>query len=67
MNLQHSQGVIGDPTMRQSLRRRQVIDEIFDQFANVLTPLRQRRHADRHDVQPMEQILAESALGDLDL
>ncbi|MNX27781.1 hypothetical protein D3C86_578740 [compost metagenome] len=67
MNLQHGQGVVGDPTMRQPLRGRQVVDEIFDQLADVLAALGQRRHADRHNVQPVEQVLAEPPLGDLDL
>ncbi|MNE84692.1 hypothetical protein D3C80_1816240 [compost metagenome] len=65
MNLEHGQGVVRDPPVRQPLRGRQVVDEILDQFGDVLAPLRQRRHADRHHVQAMEQVLAESALDDL--
>ena len=36
-----------------------------DQRRDVLAPLAQRRHVDRHHVQPVEQVLAEPALGDL--
>ena len=39
--------------------------EVADQIADVLQPLAQRRHAERHDVQAVEQVLAEQALLDL--
>ena len=35
--------------------------EVRDQQRNVLAPLAQRRHVDRHDVQAVEEVLAEPA------
>ncbi|MNS88168.1 hypothetical protein D3C72_1221320 [compost metagenome] len=66
MDLEHGQGVVGDPAMRQALRRRKAVDKILDQFADVLATLGQGRNPDRHDVQPVEQVLAEPPLGDFD-
>ena len=40
-------------------------EEMADQLGNVLAPLAQRREAHRHDVEPVEQILAEAPGGDL--
>ena len=45
----------------------QRLGEVRDQRGHVLQPLAQRRHLDRHDVQPVEQILPEPALRDLPL
>ena len=67
MDLQHGDRVVAQPAPGQALRRLQGVDEIVDQFGDILAPLRQGRHADRHDVQAVEQVLAEPALGDLDL
>ena len=38
--------------------------EVPGQRRDVLGALAQRRQADRHDVQPVEQVLAEQALAD---
>ena len=46
-------------------RRADALDEIVDQLGDVLAPLRQARHAHRHHVQAVEQVLAEAARGDL--
>ncbi len=40
-------------------------DEIAGEFGNVLAPLGQARRAQRHDVQAMEQIFAETAVFDV--
>jgi hypothetical protein len=42
-----------------------LVHEIVDQLGNVLAPLGQRRHADRHHRQPVIEILAEAPFGDL--
>ncbi len=47
------------------VRLRDLVHEMLDQLGNVLAPLRQRRHADRHHRQAMIEVLAETALGDL--
>ena len=60
-------GLIGRSAAAQALRARQGVDEIVDQFGDVLAALRQRWDADRHHVQAVEQVLAEAALGDLGL
>ena len=41
------------------------VHEIFDQLGNVLAPLGERRHADRHHREPVIEILAEFAGGDI--
>ena len=41
------------------------LDEVVDQLGDVLAPLGQARHAHRHHVQAVEQVLAEAARGDL--
>ena len=65
MRLQHRHRVLADLPLRQAGRERDLVHEIVDQFGNVLAPLRQRRHPDRHHRQPVIEILAEAALGDL--
>jgi hypothetical protein len=49
---------------RQAVRRRS-LQVVVGQFGNVVEALAQRRQADRHDVEAVEQILAEEALLDL--
>ncbi len=46
---------------------RQQRREVRHQQRNVLAPLAERRHVDRHHVEPVEQVLAEPAGGDLRL
>ncbi len=43
----------------------QLLDEVCDQRRNVFAPLAERRHFDRHDVEAVEQILAEPSFADL--
>ncbi len=66
MDLQDGQGIIGDPATRQALGCRQVLDEVVDQLADILAALGQWRDTDRHHVQAVEQVFAETALADLD-
>jgi len=54
-------GLALDDLPRQALARR-LGEEGLDQFGDVLEPFAQRRQAQRHDVQAVEQILAEAAL-----
>ena len=53
----------------EALRRQTLLlgdaEEMAHEVGNVLEPLAQRRQPQRHDVQPVEQILAEQALVDL--
>jgi len=41
-----------------------LLQERLHQQRNVLSPIAQRRHMDRHHAQPEEEVLAEFALGD---
>src|SRR5678815_4165983 len=50
---------------RDVFTARQHVDEVTDEKGNVLPPLAQRRNVNRNDVQPVEEILTESILGDL--
>ncbi len=45
--------------------RRDLVHEVGDQLGNVLAPLGEARHPDRHDAQPVKQVLAEAAGRDL--
>ena len=67
MDLKHRHRVLADDPARQALGRADGLDEIVDQFGDVLAPLRQGRHPDRHDVQAVEQVLTEPAFGNLRL
>ena len=51
-------------SMRLRERLRELLDEAPDQQRNVFDALPQRRHVNRKDVQAVEQVLAERALGD---
>ena len=64
VRLQHRHGVLADAPLRQSGRLRNLVHEIVDEVGNILAPLGQRRHADRHNRKPMIEIFAEFALGD---
>ena len=65
MRLQHRHCVFADPPLRQACRCGNLIHEIFDQFRNILAPLRERRYADRHDRQPVIEVFAEFSFGNL--
>ncbi len=67
VRLQHGHRVLADAALRQAGRLRDLVHEIVDQLGNVLAPLGQRRHADRHHRQAVIEILAEAAVGDLRL
>ncbi len=56
-----------DIALGQAGGLRNLRHEIFDEFGNILAPLGEPRHADRHDRQPMIKILAEFAGGDVGL
>ena len=53
----------------EALRRQALLlgdaEEVAHEVGDVLEPLPQRRQPQRHDIQPIEQILAEQALIDL--
>ncbi len=63
--MQYRHRVLADLAFRQAGVGRNLIHEIVDQFGDVLAPLRQRRDADRHYRQPVIEIFAEPARGDL--
>ena len=44
-----------------------VVQEVLDEVRNVLGAIAQRRQVDLHDVEPVEEVLAEAARLDLDL
>ena len=54
----------GDSTLVGSPSARRRAQEVVGELGNVVEPLAQRRQADRHDVEAVEQILAEQALLD---
>ena len=41
-----------------------IFKKVLNELGNVLAPLGERGHPDRHDRQPVEQVLAEPPLGD---
>ena len=57
--LQQLHVVLAIDSMRLPKRRRELLDEAPHQHGNVLDPLAQRRHANRKDIQPVVQVLAE--------
>ena len=59
--------VLRERLARHARARGQLLGEVRHQRGHVLEPLAQRRHLDRHDVQPVEQVLAEAPLRDLAL
>ena len=67
MRLQHGHRIVADVALGQAGDLRNLRHEIFDELGNVLAPLGQRRHADRHDRQPMIEILAEFSVRDIGL
>jgi len=56
--------VVGDGDPRQAVARARARTEVARQLGDVLAPLGERRQADRQDVEPIEQILAELAVRD---
>ncbi len=67
VGLKHGHGVVADGARRQAGGARNLLDEMAHEQRDVLAPLGQRRNAQRHDGQAVEQVLAERALGDLAL
>ena len=65
VRLQHRHGVLADAPLGQAGRLRNLVHEIVDQVGDVLAPLGQRRHADRHHRQAVIEVLAEFSVGDL--
>ena len=53
-----------DPARREAHAGGDLLHEILDEFGDVLAPLGERGHADRHDRQAVEEVLAELAFGD---
>src|SRR5213593_4440625 len=54
----------GEPLRAVAAVSREGLDEVFDERWNILATLAQGRAHDRHDVEPEEQVLAESAGSD---
>src|ERR1017187_5960781 len=52
----------GHPLASPLMLRRELLEETLDQQRDVLRPLAQRRHDNRHDLQAVEEVLAELAL-----
>ena len=63
--LQGGQRVLADRPRRQAGGVGDAPQQVVGQLGDVLAALAERRHAQRHHVQPMEQLLAEAAGGDL--
>ena len=62
--LEQRQHVLVDGLGAEVVAGAELAEEVGRQVADVLRPLAQRRHADRHHAEPVEQVLAELALGD---
>ncbi len=65
VRLEHRDRIAGDPALGQPRRGADLLHEERDQLGHVLAPLRQAGHADRHDAEAVEQVLAESPGRDL--
>ena len=65
VGLQRGQRVFAELAWRNARRLGAALHEMARELRNVFAPLAQRRHADRHDAQAIEQILAEATGGDL--
>ena len=63
--LQRSQGLFGHFRRRDPLIGGEPGKEVIDQGRDIVTPLGQARDRHRHDVEPVEQVLAKAPLGDL--
>ncbi|MPL79207.1 hypothetical protein SDC9_25082 [bioreactor metagenome] len=63
--LQRRPRLFRDLARGQALGAVEGLDEMPGEQRDVLAPLAQRRHRDRHHVEPVEQLLAEAAGGDL--
>ncbi len=57
-------GLAGERLGALPVLRRERLQEVLDQERDVLSPAPERRHLHRDDVQPVEEVLAEAALGD---
>ena len=65
MPLQRGQRVLADRSRRQAGGVSDAAQQVGGEFGNILAALAEGRYAQRHDVQAMEQLLAETAGGDL--
>ena len=65
MRLQRRHRFLRDAQRRDPPLGREAGEEMADQLGNVLAPLAQRRQAHRHDIEAVEEILAEATGGDL--
>src|SRR5262249_29728841 len=63
--LQRRERVLAEFARLDARRRSAARHEMTRQKRDILAPLPQGRDADRHDIEPVEQILAETAGGDL--
>jgi GNAT superfamily N-acetyltransferase len=64
MTLEHGEDVGVEVSGSKVVAGAELGEEVGGQLAHVVEPLAQRRHADWHDAQAVEEILAEPALGD---
>ena len=64
MGLQNRHRVRADLAARHARQLANLVHEEIDEFGNVVAPLGERGHADRHDRQTMKEILAEGPLLD---
>ena len=62
--LEHGQGLRRHAPRRPAHLLRQLLDEVGDQQRDVLAAIAQRRQVERDDVETVEEILAQDALGD---
>ena len=57
-----SKTAVVDPLRPEVVAAAELVDEVLGERPDVLGPLPQRRHADRHDAQPVVEVLAEPLL-----
>ena len=65
LDLQGGVSVVGQAPARQARGDAEAVQIIVDEVGDVLAPLAETRHAQGHDIEAMEQILAQAAGGDL--
>src|SRR5689334_20404380 len=65
--LQETQELLGK-TARHAIKLTVIeLDEIFNQFGNIFSALTERRKVEIHDIDPVEQILPEGPIGNLQI
>ena len=62
VRLQHGDRVLADAARREARGLRELAHEVLDEIGDVLAPLGETRHAQRHHVQAVIEILAEAPL-----